>query len=337
MMGYQTQMMPDNQPQLVPDSQPPPPYSIQNVMPTMPIAMPPPPAYMAPPSQLNFFDQQQPRPTQSLYDRRLHRNQCHAESEVKCEPGIKCEPEIKCESGIKHEPAIKCQQSAAAKSPSPDTGQPSRGKSMPVEIKSESPAMQSIEQAQTPISRSYEPRPRFPKREPADFNSTDSSLSAGVPCDKTFMPHVDIQAADGEFNPFATETPQNEGIFDPDLGFPSDPLMNMFLAGNYALSAPHSFDSSLDTSYAGTPAMKLEMDTKTHVGGLDSTVGGGVAPAQLESTAAKRSIRSNSRIPVRVKGPGASTASTSATGTPGIAPYQWNEWFEPGQWDDVVQ
>lgn len=291
----------------------PPPYAMQNMVPTMPIAIPQPPGYLQH-QQFQNFDPQ-PQLTQNLHNRRQYRNQCDAES------------------------AMKCQQSAAVKSPSPVIGKPSRGKSMPVEIKSESPTLQSIELAQTPISRSYELRQQFPKRPvPPAFNSTDSSLSTGgVSRDKTYVPQVNVQAADSEFNPFATATPQDNYLFDPNLGFPNDPLMGMFMAGNDALNAPHSFDSSLDPSYSGTPAVKLELDTKTHVGGLDSTVGGGIAPAQLDSAAVKKELDVISGVPTRLKGTAAGTASTRATGTPGIAPDRWNEWIEPGEWEGGVQ
>lgn len=300
-MGYQAQMMGD--------SHPPPPYAMQNMMPTMPIAIPQ-PSYLQQ-QQFQNFDPQ-PRLTQSLHNRRQYRNQCQAES------------------------AMKCQQSATVKSPSPVTGKPSPGESIPVEVKSESPALQSIEQAQTPISRSYEPQPHPKRPGRSNVNSTDSSLSTGVSCDKTYVPQVNIQAADSEFNPFTTATPQDDGLFDASLGFPSDPLMGMFMAGNEALNAPQSLDSSLDTSYSGTPA-KLELGTKTHVGGLDSTVGGGIAPAQLDSTAVKRGLDAISGVPARLKGAATGTASTSATGTPGIPPDKWNEWIEPGEWEGGVQ
>ncbi|KFY09260.1 hypothetical protein V492_05552 [Pseudogymnoascus sp. VKM F-4246] len=301
-IGYQTHMISDGQP---------PPYAMPNIIPTMPIAMPQPPTYL----QLQQFQNFDPqlRMTQSIHNRRQLRNQCNAES------------------------AIKSQESAAAKSPSPVTAKPNRGKSMAVEIKSESPALQSIEQPQAPLSRSYENRPQCPKRpEPPDYNSTDSGISAGASCDKSFMHQVSIQAADGEFNPFATATPQNDGLFDPSLSFQNDPLMGMFIAGNEALSAPPPYDSSLDTSYAGTPAGKLELGAKTHIGGLDSTVGGGIAPAQLESAAVKKGLDAISGVPARLKG-AAGTSSTSATGTPGIAPDKWNEWIEPGEWEGGVQ
>ncbi|KFY18846.1 hypothetical protein V493_08307 [Pseudogymnoascus sp. VKM F-4281 (FW-2241)] len=301
-MGYQAHIMGDNHPS----------YAMQNIMPTMPIAIPHAPAYLHH-QQFQSYDPQ-PRLTQSLHNRRQYRNQCQAES------------------------VTKCQQSAAVKSPSPVTSKPDRGKSVPVEIKSESPALQSIEQSQTPISRSYEPRPKFSKRPgPANFNSTDSSITAGLSCDKSFMPQVNIQAADGEFNPFATATPQDDGLFDANLGFPNDPMMGMFMAGNEALNAPHSFDSSLDTSYSGTPARKLDLGLKTHVGGLDSTVSSGIAPAQLESAAVKKGLDVISGVPARLKNPATGTASTSATGTPGIAPDKWNEWIDPGEWEGGVQ
>jgi hypothetical protein len=302
-MGYQAQMMGDGHP---------PPYGMPNIMPTMPIAIPQAPAYL-PQHQFQNFDPQ-PRVTQSLHNRRQYRNQCQAES------------------------AMKLQQSAAFKSPSPDTSKPSRGKSMPVEIKSESPALQSIEQPQAKISRSFEPRSQLSKRpEPVDFNSTDSSISAGVSCDKTYMPHVNIQAADSEFNPFATATPQYDSLFEANLGFPNDPLMGMLMAGNEALNVPDSFDSSLDTSYSGTPAGKLDLATKTHVGGLDSTVGGGIAPAQLESAAVKKGLDVITGVPTKLKSAATGTASTSATGTPGIPPDKWNEWIEQGELDGAPQ
>ncbi|OBT83749.1 hypothetical protein VE02_07180 [Pseudogymnoascus sp. 03VT05] len=302
-MGYQAQMMGDGHP---------PPYAIPNIMPTMPIAIPQPPAYMAQ-HQFQNFDPQ-PRVTQNLHNRRHYPNQCQAES------------------------AMKLQQSAAVKSPSPDTSKPSRGKSMPVEIKSESPALQSIEQPQVKVSRSYERGSQLSKRpEPIDFNSTDSSISAGVSCGKPFMPQVNIQAPDSEFNLFATATPRDDSLFDPNLGFQNDPLMGMLMAGNEALNAPDSFDSSLDTSYAGTPARKLDLAAKTHVGGLDSTVGGGIAPAQLESAAVKKGLDVISGVPTRLKSAATATASTSATGTPGIAPDKWNEWIEQGELDSVPQ
>lgn len=288
-----------------------PPYAIHNALAGMPIAMPQPSAYL-PQQQLPYFDPQL-RNTQSLQNQRQHNNQCHPES------------------------TMKCQQSAAVKSPSPDTSKPNRGNSMPVEIKTESPALQSIEQPQTPVSRSYEPRPQPKRPGPADFNATDSSLSTGASCDKTCMPQVNVQAADSEFNPFATATPQDEGIFNANIGFPNDPLMDMFMAGNEALNVPPSYDSSLNPSYSGTPAVKLELGTKTHVGGLDSTVGGGIVPAQLESATVKKGLDVISGVPARLKGSAAGTASTSATGTPGIAPDKWNEWIESGEWEGGVQ
>ncbi|OBT67485.1 hypothetical protein VE03_03122 [Pseudogymnoascus sp. 23342-1-I1] len=300
-MGYQAQML-DNHP---------PPYAMQNVMPTMPIAIPQPPAYLQQ-QQFQNFDPQL-RLTQNLHNRRQHRNQCHAES------------------------TMKCQQSAAVKSPSPDTSKPNRGNSMPVEIKSESPALQSIEQPQAPVSRSYEPRSQPKRPGPADFNATDSSLSTGASCDKTFMPPVHVPPPESEFNLFATATPQDDGLFESNLGFPNDPLMGMFMTGNEVLNAPPSFDSSLNTSYAGTPAVKLELDSKTHAGGLDSTVGGGIAPAQLESAAVKKGLDVISGVPTRLKASAPGTASTSATGTPGIPPDKWNEWIEPGEWEGGVQ
>ncbi|KFY52603.1 hypothetical protein V496_08323 [Pseudogymnoascus sp. VKM F-4515 (FW-2607)] len=301
-LNYQAQMLESNHP----------PYAIHNALAGMPIAaMPQPSAYLQQ-QQLPYFDPQL-RNTQSLQNQRQHNNQCHAES------------------------TMKCQQSAAVKSPSPDTSKPNRGNSMPVEIKSESPALQSIEQPQTPVSRSYEPRPQPKRPGPADFNATDSSLSTGASCDKTCMPQVNVQAADSEFNPFATATPQDEGIFNANIGFPNDPLMDMFMAGNEALNVPPSYDSSLNTSYSGTPAVKLELGTKTHVGGLDSTVGGGIAPAQLESASVKKGLDVISGVPARLKGSAAGTASTSATGTLGIAPDKWNEWIESGEWEGGVQ
>ncbi|ELR08257.1 hypothetical protein VC83_04558 [Pseudogymnoascus destructans] len=302
-MGYRAQMMGDGHP---------PPYAMPNIMPTMPITIPQPPAYL-PQHQFQNFDPQ-PQVTQNLHNRRQYRNQCQAES------------------------AMKLQQSATVKPPSPDTSKPSRGKSMPVEIKSESPALQSIEQPEVKVSRSFEQQSQLSKRPgPNDFNGTDSSISAGAPCDKTYMPQVNIQAADSEFNPFATATPQDDGLFDANLGFPNDPLMGMLMAGNEALNAPDSFDSSLDTSYAGTPARKLDLATKTHVGGLDSTVGGGIAPAQLESAAVKRGLDVISGVPTRLKSDATVTASTSATGTPGIAPDKWNEWIEQEEWEGGIQ
>ncbi|OBT53820.1 hypothetical protein VE04_05790 [Pseudogymnoascus sp. 24MN13] len=303
-MNYQAQMMSDSHP---------PPYGMPHVMPTMPITIPPPTAYL-PQHQFQNFDPQLGA-TQSIANRRLYPNQCQAES------------------------AMKLQQSAAVKSPSPDTSKPSRGKSMPVEIKSESPALQSIEQSQAAkVCRSFEQRSQLSKRpEPVDFNSTDSSISAGVSCDKTYIPQVNIQDSDTEFNPFATATPQDDGIFNANLGFPNDPLMGMLMAGNDAINAPASFDSSLDTSYAGTPARKLDLATKTHVGGLDSTVGGGIAPAQLESAAVKKGLDVISGVPNRLKSVATATTRTSATGTPAIAPDKWNEWIEQGELDGVPQ
>ena len=281
-------------------------YPMTGIIPTMPIAIPQAPAYLQQ-QQFQNFDPQ-PRLTQNLHNRRQYRNQCNAES------------------------ATTCQQSTTVKSPSPVSSKPHRGNSLPVEIKSESPALQSIEQPQEPTSGSYEAQQKSPKRPvPPDFNSTDSAISAEVSCEKSFMPQVNIPGADSEFNPFTTATPQDDSLFDPNLGFPNDPLMGMLMAGNDALNVPRSFDSSLDTSYTGTPAGKLDLGMKTHVGGLDSTVSGGIANAQLEPSAVKKSLDAISGVPTRLKGAAVSTASTSATGTPGIAPDKWNEWIEPGE------
>lgn len=309
-MGYQAQMMGD--------AHAPAQYPMPGIIPTMPIAIPHAPAYLQQ-QQFQNFDPQ-PRLTQNLPNRRQYRNQCNAES------------------------AMTCQQSTTVKSPSPVSSKlrrghsmPYRGNSLPVEIKSESPALQSIEQPHEPTSGLNEAQQKSPKRSvPPDFNSTDSTISAGVSCEKSFVPQVSFPGADSEFNPFATATPQDDSLFDPNLGFPNDPLMGILMASNDALNAPHSFDSSLDTSYAGTPAGKLDLGMKTHVGGLDSTVSGGISPAQLEPSAVKKSLDAISGVPTRLKGSAAGTASTSATGTPGIAPDKWNEWIEPGEWEGSV-
>jgi hypothetical protein len=307
-MSYQAQMLGDSQP---------PPYIMQNMMPPMPTAMP----TTMPLSPTHLQQQQfqnfdpQPRLTHSLQRQRCQRqSQNHFASESKSLQSV-------------------------LKSPSPVITKPERGMSMPVEIKSESPPLQSIEQPHTPISmKSLTPQPQHQKRpEAPDLDSSESSQCGGLSYDKAYLPQCSMQAENSEFNPFATATPQDDVLYDSNLGFSNDPLMGMFMAGSDALNAPLSFDSSLQNSYSGTPAGKLELDTKTHVGGLDSTVGGGIAPAQLESTAMKRGFNAMPGIPERLKDAMAGTASTSASGTPGIPADKWNEWIEPREWEGAVQ
>lgn len=209
----------------------------------------------------------------------------------------------------------------------------SRRMSMPMAIKSESPALKSIEQPNTPISMpsltpqlAHQERAQLPK-----FESSESLRSPEISHDQPYLPPYTVQPCGNDINPFATATPQGDGLYDPNLDFSNDPLMGMFMAGSEAFGT--SFDTTMHNSYSGPPLAKLGTNAKPHHDGLNSTLGGGIAPAQLDAGALRGAFEFAPGLGESLKAAGAA----SATETPGMGPDKWNEWIEPAEWDGAAQ